>query len=90
MEEIRLTKHSIKRLRERMGIPKKACRRTAQIAYDRGITYKETKGNAYRFFLKIYTKNPNVNNTKIYGRFAFLFSDNVLVTVLNLPKEIHL
>ena len=88
LEEIRLTNHGAKRLRERLGIPKRACQRAAQKAYDEGITFKNTAGEAHRFFDKIYHKNDSVNNTKVYGQFAYLFSNNVLITVLNIPKDI--
>jgi len=86
--DIKLTNHGAKRLRERLGLPKKACKRAAQLAFDKGMTFKDTTGPAYRYFHKIYAKNTAVNNTKIYGQFAYLFADNVLVTVLNLPKDI--
>ena len=83
-----LTKHGIKRLRERLGLPKKTCHRMAQTAFDNGVTYLDTAGEAHRYFTKIYLKNRNANNIKIYGRFAYVFADEILITVLHVPNDI--
>jgi aryl-alcohol dehydrogenase-like predicted oxidoreductase len=86
--EIVLTRHSIKRLKERLGLPKKACQRMAQTAFDKGITFFDTAGAANKYFRRIYDKNRKANNVKVYGKFAYIFSENTLITVLPLPKDI--
>jgi len=60
----------------------------AQTAFDRGLTYVETTGAANKYFTKIYLKSHNANNIKIYGKFVYVFAEEVLITVLHVPKDI--
>ncbi len=87
---VTLTKHGMDRLRERLGIPKKACQRMAQTAFDNGITYLNVKGETNRYFTRIYLKNTNANNIRIYGKFVYVFDDETLITVLHIPKDIKI
>lgn len=42
---VTITKHAEQRLKERMGLNKKALQRAAETAYDKGVKHQETTGN---------------------------------------------
>ena len=86
---VQMTRHSVKRGRERIGIPKASCERNAQKALDLGVTHGETRGGLNRYLTSIYFNNERVNNIRVYNRFVYLFSGSKLVTVMALPKKYH-
>lgn len=77
--EIELTTHAYERLKERAGLNKSAARRTAKKAWDLGDSSALIDG---RFLL-----NKKADKARAYGKFVYLFKDNVLITVLNLETE---
>jgi hypothetical protein len=87
-KSIKLTRHSLKRLKERVGLPKKACQKHAEKAFADGLTHSDMKGQAKRYIDKLYLEHRNANNIRAYGEFIFLFKNNTLITVLNKPKNI--
>ena len=86
---ITITNHGVKRLRQRLGIPKKSCYRTAQKAFDCGIKSSDVKGEAYNFLRRTALKNISTNNVIVYGKFLYVFSNETLITVLHAPKDIE-
>lgn len=85
MTQVLLTKHGEERMRQRLGLNRKACQRQAQTAYDRGQQHSEVKGRAKRFLDKLYLAHRNATNLRVYGGYAYLFAGCELVTVLLLP-----
>lgn len=83
-----VTNHAKQRGKDRLGINKKAVDRIADKALQCGITHAETTGNLKTYIDKIYLSHKNGNNIRVYNRQIFLFNDNVLVTILNLPKNL--
>ena len=84
-----VTNHSKKRIKERVGIPKKSAERQAKLALERGFSHNETKGRLNKYLSKIYLSHNTGNNLKVYNNHVFLFHNDVLVTVLNLPSELQ-
>ena len=80
-----VTNHALKRLAERSGLSKTAAVRMAEKAYEQGITHAQTKGNLNKWVTRLYFVNRKANNIKLYGDKAFIFSDNILITVLQIP-----
>jgi len=83
---VKVTRHAEQRERKRCGVPKKATKRLAQIAFENGLKHSETTGNLHKYLTSLYFKNKKANNLRVYGDKVYVFSDEVLVTVLNLPR----
>ncbi len=85
---MKVTKHANKRIRERCGINRKSCERVAKLALERGVPHNRTKGRLNKWVTKVYFKNEKANNIRIYGDKAYIFSDETLITVIQIPQEI--
>ena len=84
-----ITKHSEKRTKNRLGLRKKLAEKTAQKAFDNGLTHAETKGGLRRFVDKLYLSYKTGNNIRIYHRYVYIFQGNILITILDLPKKFY-
>ena len=84
-----ITNHSRKRIRKRMGIPKKAVKRQAELALERGYSHSETKSNLKKYLNRIYLSHKTANNLKVYNNHVFLFNGTILITVFKLPSSLQ-
>ncbi len=82
-----ISKHAEDRLKERCGFNRKTCERMSQKAYDDGITHAQTKGRLNKWITSLYFRNKNANNIRLYGDKAYIFCDEVLVTVIQIPVD---
>lgn len=89
MCDVVMTEHSIKRTKNRIGLSKKIANKNAQKALERGITHAESKSGLKRFLDKLYLSNGNANNVRVYHHYVYLFRDNRLITIINLPHKFH-
>jgi len=80
-----LTIHGEQRIRDRIG--KKIKPNISNEALNNGISHYEITGSLRRYIDSLYLRNKKANNIKIYNYNIFLFSDNILITVLNLPNK---
>lgn len=85
---VTVTKHAEKRLRERVGLNKKAIQRAAEMAYDKGIKHCETTGNLNKWVTSLYFNNRTANNIRLYNDKAWVFAGKNLVTVLQIPASL--
>lgn len=69
------------------GLSKKAAMRMAEKAYTEGVTHSETKGNLNRWVTKLYFAN-RLANIRLYGDKAFVFSNTILINVLQIPQNL--
>lgn len=83
-----VTKHAEKRLRERMGLGKKAVQRAAEMAFDKGIKHAETTGNLNKWITSLYFNNKTANNIRLYNDKAWIFTGKNLITVLQIPASL--
>lgn len=83
-----LTKHSIARAKERLGLNKKALKRLAEKALVDGISHSKAQGNLKKFITREFFRNKTANNIKIYGEFIFIFCGVTLITVVGLPNNL--
>lgn len=83
-----VTKHAEKRLRERMGLGKKAVQRAAEMAFDKGIKHAETTGNLNKWITSLYFNNKTANNIRLYNDKAWIFAGKNLITVLQIPASL--
>lgn len=85
-----LTNHAKRRLKERMGVHKNYLKKIANKAFQKGLTRKDLKGGGEKYFDKLFLKYRKANNLRILGDFVFLFTSNVLITVLRLPDDVKI
>lgn len=84
-----ITRHSVKRAKQRMGLNTKSVAPNAEKALEYGITHGETRGQLRKYLDKLYYCNGTANNIRVYHRFVYIFCDQVLVTVFALPREFN-
>lgn len=82
-----MTKHAIERGKERMGLNRKALKRMAKKALVEGKPHSSTRGRLRKYITKLFFQEGKANNTKIYGEFIYLFHNDLLITVYNLPNN---
>lgn len=80
-----ISRHAAERLKERCGLNKKACERMVQKAFDEGIKHSQTKGRLNKWVTGLYFKNETANNIRLYGDKAYIFCEETLVTVIQIP-----
>lgn len=86
---MKTSKHAQERGEERMNLDIKAFERLAHKALEEGITHSESKGNLHKYMTgRILAHNNYINNARIYGEFLYLFSNETLVTVFQLPHNL--
>lgn len=87
-----MTAHSFARMKSRCGTSKSASCRLADAAFTYGATNAEVYGRLNRYFAKV-NRNGAVDhgrtsgNLRAYGDKLYVFSEDVLVTVLQLPPH---
>jgi len=83
-----VTRHAEHRIRERVGLPKKAVRRAAARAITCGVSHLETSGGLRRYLDYIYMRGyGEANNMYVYGAFIYLFCNDTLMTVYDVPQK---
>lgn len=87
---MRVTKHAKIRLKERGGFNKRSMDRIANIALEKGIKHKEATGKLEKFFAGVYFKYKKANNIRIYGDKTYIFVDDTLVTVFQVPSYLQI
>lgn len=60
-----ITRHAEQRLKERMGLGKKALQRAAEAAYNKGVKHCETIGNLNKWVTSLYFNNRNADNIRL-------------------------
>ncbi len=85
-----LTNHAVHRIRQRMGVSKRAAERIAMKAWTEGITHSETTNYKHlnRWVTKQYFWNRQANQIRLWGDKAFLFSGTTLMTVIQIPHNL--
>ena len=82
-----ITNHAAKRFKQRVGLPKKACLRHAELAFTNGFTHSEARGKAKRYLDKLFLEYHKADNMRVYGGFVYLFVGETLITILPLPRN---
>lgn len=82
-----ITDHAYQRAKERLSISKKSVDRLADSAFENGIRHSDIKGQFKRYIDKLYFQYKTANNIRIYGEIIFLFANNTLITLYQVPQE---
>lgn len=85
---MRITFHGEQRLRKRAGLPKQAVRHNAELALEYGLDHRQARGALQRYLAMLYNRyNGTGNNIRVYNDFVYVFHNEILITVLNVPPE---
>ena len=87
-DKIEVSRHAYERLHERCGLSRKAATRMAEKAFYIGMKHSDTKGQINRWITSLYFNNKSANNFRLYGIFAYIFCNKILVTVLEIPNNL--
>lgn len=87
--EVAITDHAHDRMKERLGLPKRAHQNAAQRAYTLGKAHGEARGRLKKFLDAEWLNHKTANNPRIYGEHIYFFRDNVLITVFEVPKRLR-
>lgn len=87
-DKIEVSRYAYERLHERCGLSRKAATRMAEKAFYIGMKHSDTKGQINRWITSLYFNNKNANNIRLYGNFAYIFCNKILVTVLEIPNNL--
>ena len=86
-----VTKHATSRMRHRFSSKKKAGKKMADIALKYGACYNDVDGELAFHFRKVFRGGGHncrkANNIRAYGDRIYVFSGNILITVLDLPDK---
>lgn len=83
----KVSRHGYLRSKERIGLNKRATDKIVLKALEYGISHKEVGGTLSRYFDFLYLSHGKGNNIRIYAERVFIFDDEFLITVFNLPNE---
>lgn len=86
-----LTKHASMRMSQRCGIQKKTQAKVVRRAWRHGLTHSESSvdPNLKRWVDGLYLSQRKPNKILLYGNGAYLFKDEVLITVINIPDNLQ-
>lgn len=87
-DKIEVSRHAYERLHERCGLSRKAATRMPEKVFYIGMKHSDTKGQINRWITSLYFNNKNANNIRLYGNFAYIFCNKILVTVLEIPNNL--
>ncbi len=87
MGDAHTTRHSAKRIRQRLGLNKKSVEKQAQKALDYGVSHKEATGKLCQYMNGVFLLNYRPTNMRVYNRMLYLFRGDQLITVLPLPNR---
>ena len=86
-DESGVTYHAEKRIRQRIGVPKSAVKKLAVKARNQGVERVETHGSLRRYLDALYHYNPNTTSVYVMSEKIYIFANEALITVLNLPTR---
>lgn len=85
---MRITKHAKERMKKRCGLNEKSSERLAKIAYERGLKHNDLTGNLKKWVDKQYFYNKTANQIRLYGDKAYIFQNEKLITVIQIPHNL--
>ena len=91
MKSIVLTNHAYVRMKERVGVGRKAAERLVSRAYEEGIDKEKARGSLFRYITGEARKECyRDDDIRIYGEMVYCFKDtpegkSILVTVFYIP-----
>lgn len=94
--ELHVSKHAERRIRSRVGIPKRSVSKEVERAFYNGVTYSQSRGQLRKYFTKIWRKTKEKPLVRVYNHFAWVFvrvkgrgGAYVLKTTYNIPSTLY-
>lgn len=86
-----LTKHASARMLQRCGVQKKTQAKIVRRVWRHGITHSESSVDIKlkRWVDGLYLSHRKPNKILLYGNGAYLFKDDVLITVILIPQDLQ-
>lgn len=85
-----ISKHAQKRIKERLGLPKRAVRAHVAKVLEYGSGLDQMKGQLRKYVeYRCIAYENRCDNPRLYGHHLFFFSGETLITVLEVPTELR-
>lgn len=81
-----VTHHGEHRVRERLGLKKKAVARLAARALTEGATHGQFAGRMKRYLDRVFLEHGTASNMRVLHGYLFIFRGDVLITCWELPQ----
>lgn len=86
---MRITNHAQERSKERNGWSDKVTERMIPKILEKGIRHNQTKGNLHKWMTSLYNNHRRKGtDIRLYGDKAYVFVNEALVTVLQIPSSL--
>ena len=86
---MKITKHANARSKERNGWNTKTTERMLQKVLEQGITHSQTKGRLNKWMSSLYSNyRRKGKDIRLYGDKAYIFVNESLLTVLQIPANL--
>lgn len=86
---LKITRHGKNRMKERLGLPKRAIRRHLKIVLKDGLTHKEMNGSLLSYInWQVIKFKHKCNKPIVHGHHLYIFHNETLITVLELPTKL--
>lgn len=86
--EISVTRHGEKRMRKRVGLSKHSVSRMAEMVYEKGIRFCDTRGRIHRYLEEVSGRGEPDNELVVHGNNLYIYRDSCLITVWPLPGKV--
>ena len=86
---VSITDHAYDRAKERLSWKHSVLDKMAEKAFLEGVTHKDTKSHLSKYITKIWFQHRTANNVRIYGENIYLFHNNTLITIYQLPNNLR-
>lgn len=84
-----VTKHGAQRVRERMGLPKKAVQKQADRAAETGMSITETSGQLRGYLDSLHMLHRQGSDYRVTPDGVFVITNNCLVTMFPVPRRLR-
>jgi len=84
-----ITHHAYIRARQRFSLKPEALERVAGRALQEGLCRSQVTGRLARYFDKLWLQERKARNIRLYGEFLFLFHQDTLITLWQLPNGLR-
>lgn len=84
-----LTHHSVRRMHDRIGVTKGNAKKHAKKVLEIGIQHKDTLGKLNQWMNREFLRYRTANNMRYYAGRLYIFSNQLMITVLNAQPEIE-
>lgn len=83
----KITKHAHKRIKQRLGLPKRAVERNAENAWNQGRKHKDYTGSFKRYLDSIFLRERTASEMRILNGYIYIFTADALITVYIAPQR---